>query len=182
MREPRFRDTILYKMLKSGSYVGGKLRDAAENYNTQKRKTYIEGTANTDPKLAPFREFNTGAHNDADSTGKQILGVLGDAAQLAKGTARRVVAPIAPTSRAMRSFSEDAGERLGRVFGDMFGKINANMSPYEDDDIVSLLNEKEEIELLNRETERLRRIARIQARKREKIREMTTQALRSPYL
>lgn len=182
MKEPRFRDTILYKMLKSGSYLGNSVTNAIHSYNTKARKEYIEGKPNRDPILALDYRYNTDAHRGADSTGTQILGVLGDASQLAKGTARTVVAPFTPTVRGMKGFSEDAGERLGHVLGDMFGKINTDVSPYEDDDIVSLLNEKEEIELLNRETERLRRIARIQARKREKIREMTTQALRSPYL
>ena len=182
MREPHFKDTILYKMLKSGGFISGQLTDAIRGYNTAGRRHYIEGDPNPDPHRRWDTNSNINAHRDAVTTGEAVLGVLGDVTNLAGRPVRAVTSRVAPVTRGAADFAEDAGSRLGHVLGDMFGKINTDISPYDDADIVSLLNEKEEIEVLNRETERLRRIARIQARKREKIRDMTEQALRSPYL
>lgn len=182
MKEPRFRDTVLYKMLKSGGFVGGQITKAIRGYNTEGRRHYIEGDPSTDPLKRWDPNYNTNAHRDAVTTGEAVLGVLGDVTNLAGRPVRAVTSRITPVTRGTADFAEDAGSRLGHVLGDMFGKINTDISPYDDADIVSLLNEKEEIEVLNRETERLRRIARIQARKREKIKNMTEQALRSPYL
>lgn len=182
MKEPRFRDTVLYKMLKSGGFVGDQILQGMRRFNGPGRRRYIEGRPNPNPEFADNPLMNVGAHPDAPTTGETLLGAMGDITRLAGATTRTVTAPVRPIVTRTTSMAEDAGSRLGHVLGDMFGKINTDASPYDDSDIVALLNDKEEIEVLNRETERLRRIARIQARKREKIKDMTEKALRSPYL
>lgn len=102
-----------------------------------------------------------------------------DATDLAKTTYTNVLNPT--TMRLTDAFS-DAGTRLGGVLGDMIGKLNTEPSKYDNADIVKILNDQEEIALLEREADRLRRIARIQHRKRQRLRDMTAQALKSPYI
>lgn len=102
-----------------------------------------------------------------------------DATDLAKATYSRV---LEPASMRLTDMFSDAGTRLGGVLGDMIGKVNTDPSKYDNADIVRILNDQEEIALLEREAERLRRIARIQHRKRQRLRDMTAQALKSPYI
>ena len=104
---------------------------------------------------------------------------VSDAADLAKTTYKDVLNPM---SMKLTDVFSDAGTRLGGVLGDMVGKINTDKIDYPNSDIVKILNAQEEIALLERETERLRRIARIQHRKRQKLHDLTAKALKSPYI
>ncbi len=137
----RFRDTRLYKLLKTGSYTIDKI---------------------------------------LEYTPTPVKGVAGDLYDTTKSVAKNT----ADVSKQIRGPLEDAGYRLGSIVGDMFGKLSTDNSKYEHDygDILKLINDKEEIALLRREAERLRRLARIEQRKRESIREMTTKALKSPFI
>ena len=76
----------------------------------------------------------------------------------------------------------DAGTRFGRSLGDVFGKLNPDPDNYDDRDIISLINQQEEVALLQRETERLERLARIRARKKKRMREAADRAVRSPFI
>lgn len=78
--------------------------------------------------------------------------------------------------------AEDAGKRFGSVLGDMFGKINTDAHQYPDSDIIELINDQETAALLSREAERLRRLTRIQYRKKKQLKEMSDKALRSPFI
>ena len=179
MTEP-FRNTILYRMLKSGGYWGTRILGEIEHMDTAGNRRYREGEPNI---LFPNNpDMNTDQHPHTPTWGNFALGTLRDVSNLANNTTRSTYRGVRNVEQRARGFAEDAGESLGTVIGDMFGKLNTKPSPYEDADIISLLKEKEEIQVLNRETERLRRIARIQARKKKKIKEMTEQALRSPYI
>lgn len=150
----RFRDTNLYSMLKQALYTTDKLHQFAVDYVPE-----------------PVR----GVSKDVFDIGNMGAGT---AANVGRETASRVRA----VSDRASSVTEDAGLRLGHTLGDMFGKLNLEPSEYEDADIVQILNDKEEIALLERETARLKRLARIQFRKRQRIKDMTTKALRSPFI
>lgn len=113
----------------------------------------------------------------SDNAPKPITGLTGDAYKATKGVLEGTV----DTSKKIQGTLEDAGYRLGSVLGDMFGKANSG-SEHAYADILQIIKDQEETALLQREAERLRRLARIQARKREHIREMTTKALRSPFI
>jgi len=102
-------------------------------------------------------------------TREVVRGIGGDVADL---TRRGILTPVAI----------DAGTRFGRSLGDVFGKLNPEADNYDDRDIISLLNQQEEVALLQRETERLERLARIRARKKKRMREAADRAVRSPFI
>lgn len=84
--------------------------------------------------------------------------------------------------RVANDVASDAGYRLGKSLGDLFGKLNTKGYDYDNDDIVKELNQKEEIEVLRREAARLRRRARIEARKQRLVAALTDEAVRSPFI
>lgn len=127
-----------------------------------------------------FRWLKTGSYigeQISEHTPAPIKGLLGDAYDATKGVAQKTM----DVSKSIQGPIEDAGYRLGGVIGDMFGKATGG-SEHDYADILQIIKDQEETALLQREAERLRRLARIQARKREHIREMTTKALKSPFI
>lgn len=107
------------------------------------------------------------------------------AAWAAKATGKATKGTISGLIRGSAAASDvasDAGYRLGKTFGDLFGKLNTKGYDYDNDDIIKELNEKEEIEVLRREAARLRRRARIEARKKKRIAKLTEEAARSPFI
>ena len=127
-----------------------------------------------------YRWLKTGSYigeQISEHTPAPVKGIIGDAYNAAKGLAQTTV----DVSQKIQGPIEDAGYRLGGVLGDMFGKATSG-SDHDYADILQVIKDQEEMALLQREAERLRRLARIQARKRERIREMTTKALKSPFI
>lgn len=89
---------------------------------------------------------------------------------------------VRDTHSKLTDVAEDAGTRLGHTLGDMFGRLSTDSNDYEDGDIVQLRNQQEEIALLDRETARLRRLARIIKRKKDSISAAVDRASRSPFI
>lgn len=119
-------------------------------------------------------EFNSLTFKTLSQFASPVKNLTGDLGKLTSLTN--------PDDMKLTSVFSDAGKRLGGVLGDMAGKINTDKVDYPNSDIIKILNDQEEIALLEREAERLRRIARIQHRKRQRLHEMTAKALKSPYI
>jgi len=149
----RFRDTYLYAHLKQASYTGGLIASGID------RVPYGRQT----------REVVRGIGGDVADLGRTGVSLGTEVADL---TRRGILTPVAI----------DAGTRFGRSLGDVFGKLNPEADNYDDRDIISLLNQQEEVALLQRETERLERLARIRARKKKRMREAADRAVRSPFI
>lgn len=93
-----------------------------------------------------------------------------------------IVDTVKSTHSRANSVAEDAGTRLGATLGDMFGRLSTDYDKYEDRDIVRLRNQQEEIALLNRETSRLRRLARILKRRKDATQRSLERAINSPFI
>lgn len=117
-----------------------------------------------------------------DRRSPHILGVAGDAAAAGRGARDFTVNTTTNFVGRATDVAEDAGSRFGGVLGDMFGKLNDDPDDYEDRDIVKLKNQQEAIALLNREAKRLECLARIQARRKKRLAEMTRKSVNSPFI
>lgn len=79
--------------------------------------------------------------------------------------------------------SNDIGRTVGVGLGDLFWDLASNEKNFDNSsEIYRLMNKREEILLLEREAEKLERLARIQARKKKRLNEAAARAVRSPFI